>query len=292
MRLEYALLAGVLYGMFYALAAVGLNLVFGVLRVVNLAHGDWIVLGSFLAWELYSTFHLNVLFSAVVALPLGMAAGFILYWVLAPRLGRSEDPEMTSFVLFFGISQIIEALATFGFGNNQRSLLPNALVAAPLRLGGQVYPGVLVASAVASVPLLLALYLYLYRSHAGAATRAVMANPAEAAAVGINVRKISALTFGIGTAAAVAAGAFSIFVEGGTSPSQGVALTTVAFAVIVIGSLGNVAGTVLGGLVYGIADQMTATFASSWANLVPYLILILVMLARPSGLLGRATRDA
>lgn len=292
MRIEYALVAGVLYGMFYALAAVGLNLVFGVLRVVNLAHGDIVVLGSFLAWELFAALHWNAAFSALVALPVAGVAGYGLYWLLAARLARSDDPEMTSFVLFFGISQIIEALATFAFGANQRSLPASALLAAPLHLAGQVYPGTLVASALAAVPLLAALYLYLFRTRAGAATRAVMASPQEAAAVGINVRRISALTFAIGTAAAAAAGAFSIFVEGGTSPAAGVALTTTAFAVIVIGSLGNVAGTVLGGLVYGIADQVTATFASSWANLVPYAILVLVMLARPGGILGRKARDA
>ncbi|EQD67969.1 Bacterial inner-membrane translocator, partial [mine drainage metagenome] len=148
-----------------------------------------------------------------------------------------------------------------------------------------------VAAAV-SVPVLLILFAYLGRTKLGRATRAVMASPDEAAAVGINVRTISALTFGIGVALAVGAGSLAIFMLGGVTPTEGVSITVVSFAVIVIGGLGNTLGTLVGGLVFGLASQLTLTFQPNWAALVPYALLLAVVLIRPSGILSRTRRLA
>jgi branched-chain amino acid transport system permease protein len=146
--------------------------------------------------------------------------------------------------------------------------------------------------AATSVPVLLILFAYLSRTKLGRATRAVMASPDEAAAVGINVRRISALTFGIGVALAVGAGSLAIFMLGGVTPTEGVSITVVSFAVIVIGGLGNTLGTVVGGLVFGLASQLTLTFEPNWAALVPYVLLLAVVLIRPSGILSRTSRLA
>ncbi len=292
MLLEYAVVAGVLFGIFYAYLAIGLNLIFGVLRVVNLAHGDLVMLGSYLAFELYYAWHWNPLLAIGVAIIPALLVGGALYLGVAPRLARAADAEMMSLVLFFGISQIIEALATFGFGNNQRSINSTAFSPHPVSLLGQSYPATWVVAAIASVPVLLILFGYLTRTKLGRATRAVMASAEEAAAVGINVRRISALTFGIGVALAVGAGSLAIFMLGGVSPTEGVSITVVSFAVIVIGGLGNTLGTVVGGLVFGLASQLTLTFQPNWAALVPYVLLLAVVLIRPSGILSRAQRLA
>jgi branched-chain amino acid transport system permease protein len=106
------------------------------------------------------------------------------------------------------------------------------------------------------------------------------------------VRGISALTFGIGVALAVGAGSLAIFMLGGVTPTEGVSITVVSFAVIVIGGLGNTLGTVVGGLVFGLASQLTLTFEPNWAALVPYVLLLAVVLIRPSGILSRTTRLA
>lgn len=292
MLFEYAVVSGLLFGLFYAVLASGLNLAFGMQRIVNLAHGDVVMLGGFGAWELYYGFGIPPLVAVLIVVPLAVAAGFVLYQAVSPRLRRSEDPEMLSLVLFFGVSQAIEAAAALTLSNNQRSLPSSSLAGHPVVIAGQTYPGTLVASAAVSLPVLAALFLYLYRSPLGRATRAVMADAQEAAAVGIAVKRVSSLSFGISLALAATAGVFGVFLFGGVSPSEGVGLTVISFAVIVLGSLGNPLGTLVGGVVYGVAYQLTQTYLSSWADLVPYVLLLAVMLTRPSGLLGRAGRRA
>ncbi len=292
MLLEYAIVAGLLFGVFYAYLALGLNLIFGVLRIVNLAHGDLVMLGSYLAFELYYAWHWSPLLAIVVAVVPCILVGGALYLGVAPRLARAQDPEMMSLVLFFGISQVIEAIAAFGFTSNERSVSANALGSHPVGILGQAYPVTWVVVAAASVPVLLILFAYLGRTRLGRATRAVMASPDEAAAVGINVRMVSALTFGVGVALAVGAGSLAVFMLGGVTPTEGVSITILSFAVIVVGGLGNPLGTVVGGLVLGLAFQLTLTFLPNWASLVPYVLLLAVVLTRPTGVLSRARRLA
>lgn len=292
MLLEFAVVAGILFGLYYALLGVGLNLVFGVLKVVNLAHGDVVMLGSYLAFEAYDVWHLNPLWAIAIGVVPAVALGGALYAGVGPRLARAADPEMLSLVLFFGVSQVIEALATVGFGNNQRSVAASSLGAAPLHLFGESYPRDWWVVAGVSVLVLGVLFVYLYASRPGRATRAVMSSPLEAAAVGIDVRRTSILTFGVGTFLAAAAGVLGVFLLGGVNPTEGVSITVTAFAVIVLGGLGNSVGTVLGGLIFGLATQITQTYASTWSGLVPYALLLAVMLVRPAGLLSRRARVA
>ena len=290
--LEYTLLAGLLFGLYFSLVALGLNLVFGVMRLINLAHGDFLMLGAFLAYGLYTLAGVNPLYAVPAELAAFIVLGYALYYAVAPRLLASRDPEMLSFILFFGLSQVIEALAVIAFGNNQRSIPATVFGDAPLSILGQAFPAAWVVSGVVSVAAILLVYLYLYRSRLGRATRAVMASRDQAAATGINVHRVSAVALGVGLALAAVAGAFSPFMLGSIEPDMGVHITTVSFAVIIIGSLGNPLGTVLGGLVYGLGLMFMETYFSSWANLLPYVLLIAILLARPSGLLGRRVRLA
>lgn len=290
--LEYSIVAGVMFGLFYAYMALGLNLIFGVLRIVNLAHGDLVMLGSYLAFDLYYAFHLSPLLAVLVGVVPSIVLGGALYLGISPRLNRSADPEMLSLVLFFGISQVIEALATLGFSNNQRSLPSSSLGAHPIALLGQSYPASLIAVALVSVPALVVVFVYLARTKLGRATRAVMSSREEALVSGIDVRLIAALTFGVGVATAVGAGTLAMFMIGGVNPSEGVSLTVISFAVIVIGGLGNPVGTVAGGLVFGLASQLSQAYVSSWAGIVPYVLLLAVVLVKPSGIMGKAGRLA
>lgn len=292
MLAEYAAVTGVLFGMFFCLVGLGLNLVFGVLRLVNLAHGDFLMLGAFGAYFTYSLVRLNPLLALLSEPVPFFALGFALYYVLVPRVNRSRDPEMVSLIMFFGLSQVIEATAFLAFGNNERSVPGSVFGSHPVHLLGGTYPVSYVVSALASIPIIAATYLYLYRTRLGYATRAVIASQQEAAAAGINVGRVSAVAFGAGLALASAAGVLSLFVLSGTSPGAGVGITVTAFAVTVVGSLGNPVGTLLGGLIYGLALSFTQAYASSWSGLVPYVLLLAVLLLRPSGLLGRAVRSA
>src|SRR5579875_3102293 len=189
----YALISGVLIGLFYGFAALGLTLAFGVLRVVNIAHGDVIVLGSYLAYELSTQAHLNPLLAIPIAVPLAVILGMGFYRFVAPSLGRSEDPEMLSLILFFGVSQVIEALAMIGFTVNQDTLLTGPVGNGSVHLFGQTFPNYEPVAAAVAVPGALLVILYLYRSRLGLATRALMSSRADALLAGIDVARTSAV---------------------------------------------------------------------------------------------------
>lgn len=290
--LVYAILSGLVFGLYFTLVGLGLNLVFGVMRIVNLAHGDVLMLGAFAAVSLFAAAGL----SPLAAAPLVMAGFFLVglpfYYLVVPRLLAARDSEMLSIILFFGVSQVIEALATMEFGANERSIPGRALAVGPVSILGAALPKAWVFSAGVSLLAVLAVFLYLYRTPLGTLTRAVMVNRDEALATGIDVHRVSAIAFGAGLALAGLAGVFAPFMLGSIKPSSGVDLNITAFAVIVVGTLGNPLGTVLGGIVYGVSLMLMQTYLSSWANLLPNLLLILVLLVRPSGLLGRRVRLA
>ncbi len=304
----YSLLAGLLFGLYFSLIGLGLNLVFGVMRIVNLAHGDFLMLGAFLAFWLFTLFALNPVVTVAIAFAGFMIVGLPLYYLLVPRLLRARDPEMLSFILFFGLSQVIEAVTTIAFGTSERSIpgdqLGRAVAAVagvfaghpvepgPVELFGQTFPAAWVASSIASGCAVLLVYLYLYQTRLGYLTRAVMDNRDEAIATGIDVHRVSAIAFGIGIGLAAVAGVFAPFILGSITPAMGAEVTITAFAVIVIGSLGNPLGTVLGGIIYGVSYMLMQSYYSSWANLLPYVLLVAILLVRPSGLLGRRVRNA
>ncbi len=290
--LEYALIGGILYGIFFSLVGIGLNLVFGVMRMINLAHGQFIMLGGFGAYLLTSRFGLNPLAGIPLAILGGFVIGWPLYYAVVPRLQRSDDPEMLSFILFFGIAQMIEAVTLFVFGADQRSLPDSALGSGNLGLLGQEFPDSWWVAVAVSVVCIGGLYYYLFATRLGFATRAIMADREEARTTGIDVDHVAAIAFVIGLALAGIAGVFVPYMVGSVSPSIGDGLTTTSFAIIIIGSLGNPLGTVIGGLVFGIGTMLMQTYYASWSNLVPYALLLLIVLLRPSGLLGKAVRSA
>jgi len=306
--LVYSLLAGLLFGLYFSLIGLGLNLVFGVMRIVNLAHGDFLMLGAFLAFWLFTLFAVSPTFAIAIAFAVFTIVGLPLYYLLVPRLLKAKDPEMLSFILFFGLSQVIEAVTTIAFGTSERSIpggqLGRAIAAVksivvghavdngPVELLGQTFPAAWVVSGIASGFAVLLVYVYLYQTKLGYLTRAVMVNREEAIATGINVHRVSAIAFGVGLGLAAVAGVFAPFMLGSITPAMGAEVTVTSFAVIVIGSLGNPLGTVLGGIIYGISYMFMLSYYSSWANLLPYVLLIAILLLRPSGLLGRRVRRA
>jgi branched-chain amino acid transport system permease protein len=287
-----AIFLGLVFGLYFTLVGLGLNLVFGVMRIVNLAHGDFLMLGGFTAYWLFALLGLHPLFSALCVLVVFTLIGLPVYYLIVPRLQRARDAEMLSIILFFGLSQMIEAVTTIAFGTSERSIPGRVLGAGPVTLLGQRLPSAWVFGASVSAVAVLAVYLYLYRTRLGMLTRAVMVSREEALATGIDVDRVSALAFGIGIALAGLAGVFAPFMLGSVTPGIGVEINVAAFAVIVVGTLGNPFGTVLGGIIYGVSLMLMQTYLSSWANLLPNLLLIGVLLIRPEGLLGRKLRRA
>ena len=308
--LVYALVAGVLFGLYFSLVGIGLNLVFGVMRIVNLAHGDFLMLGAFVAFGVVTLAGIDPLFAVPLAFVIFLVAGLLLYWVLVPRLQGSVNPEMLSIILFFGLSQVLEAVTTIFFGTSERSIQSRALGTVfstikvrlfggkpdsgggPIHIFGQGFPASWVIAAVISLIAIACVYLYLYRTRLGTLTRAVMSRRDEALATGIDVDRVSAAAFGIGLGLAAVAGVFAPFMFGSVTPAFGADATVTSFAIVVLGSLGNPLGTALGGVVYGVCYMLVQTYLSSWADLLPYVLLIFILLLRPSGLLGRRVRVA
>ena len=290
--LAHALFGGLLFGLYFTLVGLGLNLIFGVMRIVNLAHGDFLMLGAFAAYWLFTLFGLHPLVAAAAVLVVFVLLGLPIYYLIVPRLLVSRDSEMLSIILFFGLSQIIEALASIFFGTTERSIPSRVLGTGPVRILGQSVPYAWAFGAAVSAAAVILVYLYLYRTRLGTLTRAVMVSRDEALATGIDVHRVSAIAFGIGIALAGIAGVFAPFMLGSVTPAIGGDITIAAFAVIVVGTLGNPLGTVLGGIVYGVSLLLMQTYLSSWANLLPNLLLIGVLLIRPEGLLGRQVRRA
>ncbi|WP_458756832.1 branched-chain amino acid ABC transporter permease [Afipia sp. TerB] len=306
--LAYAIVAGILFGLYFSLVGIGLNLVFGVMRIVNLAHGDFLMLGAFVAFWLYTLTGIDPLYAVLISFVLFLVVGLVLYPLLVPRLQKSKDPEMLSIILFFGLSQVIEACVTIAFGTSERSIpsiqLGSSVFAAlgkmfgmdpdpgPVSVLGQSFPSPWVVSAVVSVIAIGLVYVYLYRTRLGTLTRAVMSRRDEALASGINVDRVSAAAFGIGLALAAIAGVFAPFMFGSITPAFGIDATVTSFVIVVLGSLGSPLGTAIGGIVYGVSYMLVQTYLSSWADLLPYVLLIAILLLRPSGILGRRVRVA
>jgi len=290
--LAYALATGVIFGLYFALVGVGMNLVFGVMRIVNLAHGDFIMLGAFGAFWLFRSIGLPPPAVVAISFVVFFLIGIPIYYALVPRLFRSKEPEMLSLILFFGLSQTIEAIVAMLFGNSERSIPGRLLGGGPIPLLGQTIPYAWAYAGVVSVLMLAGVYVYLYRTRLGRQTRAIMAQREEAVAIGIDIHRISAIAFGAGCGLAAVAGVFAPFMLGSFTPSLGIPLDLTSFAVIVIGSLGNPLGTVLGGMIFGVSLMLMRTYLSSFADLLPNLVLIGVLLVRPTGLLGRPVRHA
>jgi branched-chain amino acid transport system permease protein len=308
--LVYALVAGVLFGLYFSLVGIGLNLVFGVMRIVNLAHGDFLMLGAFVAFGIVAMTGMDPLVAVPVAFAVFVLVGMLLYKILVPRLQGSVNPEMLSIILFFGLSQVIESVMTIFFGTSERSLPSDALGGifttarlkifggaageggGPIEIFGQSFPASWVIAAGTSLVAIALVYVYLYRTRLGTLTRAVMSRRDEAFATGIDVDRVSAAAFGIGLGLAAVAGVFAPFMFGSVTPAFGADATVTSFAVVVLGSLGNPLGTALGGVIYGVCYMLVQTYLSSWADLLPYVLLIFILLLRPSGLLGRQVRVA
>ncbi|HEY7054000.1 MAG TPA: branched-chain amino acid ABC transporter permease [Mycobacterium sp.] len=290
--LSAAIITGIIFGLYFTLVGLGLNLVFGVMRIVNLAHGDFLMLGAYAAFWFFTLLALHPLSSAAIMLVVLIAAGIPIYYLVIPRLLLARDSEMLSLILFFGMSQMIEAIAAILWGSTERSIPPRILGAGPVQILTARMPKAWAFSAAVSAVCVILVYIYLYRTRLGALTRAVMDSREEAMTTGINTHLVSAIAFGIGIGLAGIAGVFEPFMLGSVTPGIGVELNIAAFVVIIIGTLGNPLGTVLGGIIYGVSLMLMQTYLSSWANLLPNLLLIFVLLIRPEGLLGRRVRRA
>jgi branched-chain amino acid transport system permease protein len=279
--LAQVLLNGLLLGGLYALAASGQNLVFGVMRIINVAHGEFMMLGAFTTYVLFAKLQLNPLLS----LPVSMVLVFGLGWFLQKRLVRRamEGPELMTLLVTYGIGITIMNLGLYLFSADFRSV-PVFSGSLPL-LGLTLSKSRGIAFAAALLITYLC-YLFLQKSAMGKAIRATAQHAEVAQVCGIDVEQVRLVTFGLGAALAAASGSLVIFIVS-VAPSMGQIFILKAFAICVIGGLGSFTGALGGGLILGVAEALAALYGSSQiAEAVAYVLLILVLLVRPQGLLG------
>jgi branched-chain amino acid transport system permease protein len=274
-------ISGVLLGAVYALLAIGLNLIFGVMRIINIAHGDLLMLGAYATFWLFTLWGVNPLLALVLVAPGMFLLGMALQRVLVDRV--VGQPLLSSLLLTFGLSSLLVGLALNLWTANYRSV--------PAFSGSLVVGGVAL-----SVPRLLAfsvalaitaaVYWFLTRAKLGKAIRATAQNAEVALVCGIDVASIRLLVFGLGTALAAAAGALLAVIYT-IYPEMGRAFLMKAFAIIVLGGLGSFQGAFLGALALGVAEAFAGyIWNTQIAEAVAYVVFIGVLLVRPGGLFG------
>lgn len=276
--------SGILVGCVYALIATGLTLVFGVMRVVNIAHGETVVIGMYIGYFSFSLLGLPPVVSALIAAALLFVFGYLMQqYLVAPVL---RQPIHVQFLLYIGLALAITGLQAILFGPNGRSILDGGTFQVYEILGLRL-DGAKTQAGVAALLLMAALWLFLRYSTLGKSIRACASNHTGAQVVGIRIDRVFAITSGIGAACAGAAGAL-IAALFDTHPFLGSEFTLLAFVVVTLGGLGSFPGALLGGLLIGVSEGMAAVLTQpSIKSLFSYGLLILVLLLRPYGIFGR-----
>lgn len=278
---------GILLGGLYALFAAGLSLIFGVMRLVNLAHGDLIVLAAFLILALVAFLGLPLPLAALLALPLMFATGYLLQtFILNKAIGADILPPL---LMTFGLSIIIQNGLLEAFSADSRRLSAGGLETASLPLGGGIAIGVLpLITLMVAVLVIVALNQLFYRTALGRAFRAVSDDPSVAQLMGIDNTKLFAVAMGIALVVAALAGLF-LGIRANFDPTIGPARLIFAFEAVIIGGLGSFWGTLAGGVVIGVAQTVGAAINPEWQILAGHLAFLAVLIIRPRGLFPRAS---
>ena len=277
-------IAGVLTGLVYGLMAVGLSVIFGVVRVVNFAHGEMLTLAMYASVMLFAAFKVDP-FLAI----LPVAAGFFIFGYLlqSALINRFvARPEHSQFILLVAVAMVMSNGLLMVFGPDARSVQTDYQLDSFAR-GPLLFDAARVYAAAAAVGATALLFAFFRFTLTGKAIRACADNHLGAQVVGLNVKRIYALTFGLGAACVAVAGcALSTLFE--VSPAVGPAFTLLAFVIVIVGGLGSMTGALLGGVLIGVSEALAGLFiAPSAKSMVSFGLLILVLVVRPRGLLGR-----
>ncbi|MBO1012468.1 branched-chain amino acid ABC transporter permease [Achromobacter sp. SD115] len=283
--LAQILVNGILLGGLYAVMAQGLALVWGVLNIVNLAHGAFIMLGAYASWYLYNDAGVD----PFLGLPLTAAAMFLLGYALQRGLLNLvvRAPMFNTLLITFGLEVVLTYLAQLAFSADFRTINP-PYAGDSYALGPVTLPMARLAAFGVALVITLGMWLFLLHSRLGRAIRATAQNLVAAMLYGVEPRHLYAVTFGLGLALAGAAGGLYGTVSQ-INPYIGATLTAKCFAISIIGGLDNPLGVMVGGLFLGIVESLTTLYIGpTYADVASFGILVLVLLAKPSGLLGRA----
>jgi len=276
---------GLTLGFVLGLMAMGLTLIFGVMKVINLGHGPFIVMGMFAVLVMSRDFGINPYLGLPVVIVLGLFTGIVTYYVAVHRVINA--PELTTLLATFSVNMLLVGALTIIFSSSPFGLsleLPPWFRSGAITLTGTRGVAVLIAIAVT-----VALYAFLYRTRTGKSIRAVANNRAAAELMGIDSTWILALSFGIGTALAMVSGSLLATLFGFTALVGG-GYEVKSFIIVVLGGLGNPTGALFGGIIIGLLESITTiVMPVSWVPVFEFVVFVMILLLRPTGIFGART---
>ena len=275
---------GLLLGGLYVVIALGLSLVFGVMKVINVAHGDFVVLDGYFAFALLTSFDIDPILSLVVGIPLFFILGMLIERFLLHRaVQRSADAAL---LIAFGLALIIQNAVQIIWTPLSRGLNTDYSMKS-FQIGGVYIPLVYILDFAAALIVMVVIHQFLKRTYLGQAITAASQDRQTAELMGINPARVYRIAFGIALALAAIAGVF-LGLSFPFSPTSGTSILIIAFGVVILGGLGSMVGTFLGGMIFGLSQTLGGHFLGPTGQLlVPFLMVLVVLTIRPQGLFGR-----
>jgi branched-chain amino acid transport system permease protein len=279
-----AVITGLLTGGVYALMASGLTLVFGVMDIINIGQGALVILGAYLSYVLEQYLHIDLFLGLLITIPVMFVLGLLIEWLFIRPIKR--DRTMLSILVTFGMALVIEGVLNLIFSTDFVQLHA-WYITASFQVGGFYLAYIYVFGFLLAVVLLGALYLLLYRTKFGHSLRATMQNRTAAELVGIDVERVSAITFGIGVGLA-AAGGMAFGATTSFNANSAYDLISRLLAIIIFGGMGSLRGAMIASLGMLVVEDVTSVVWSPiWASTVFFILLVIILLARPQGLFGQ-----
>ncbi|MEK6221587.1 MAG: branched-chain amino acid ABC transporter permease [Chloroflexota bacterium] len=279
------LINGILIGGLYAVMMLGFSVIWGVMGVINLAHGDFLMVGAYMTWVLNKTYGWEPFVALIVILPLMFLIGYITQYTLINRI--LEKPHLVALLVTYGLGIAIASTVKVIYTANPRITITK--FSGYLEFGEVVLPVTKSLVLVAALIMMVGLYIFLQKTRFGKSMRAAAQSKEAARMVGIDINRVYAITFGICIALTGAAGML-ISPIGAINPFMGTAWTLKAFAITAMSGLGNIPGALLGGMVLGIVENLLATFVPNIGSgigiITSYILLVFVLVTKPQGLFG------
>jgi branched-chain amino acid transport system permease protein len=284
--LIHAVIDGILTGGVYALMAAGLTLVFGVLDIINIAQGAFVVLGAYMSYELSTKLGIDLFVGLLITVPAFFVLGVAIEWAFMRRL-RDQDRTAMSILVTYAVAIIIEGVLSVTFGVNYVQLHAS-YVDSTFHVLGFYLPYIYVFGFILAVAMLAALYYALYRTQFGRGVRASLQNRTAAELVGVNVSRVRAVSVGIGVSV-TAAGGMLFGATNAFNPSSGYDLISRLLSIVVLAGLGSIGGALVAALfMVTLEDVIAVVWSPVWATLVYYASLVVVLSLMPNGLFGKA----
>jgi len=279
------LISGIMMGALYSLMAFGLQIVYGVMRIINVAHAVLMVFSIYLTYFLFETYSIDPFLSIAITLPFMFLIGWGIQRFIVNRVVTA--PMVTSLLLMFGVGQVIESLIAYYWTSNFKSVTPS-YGATSILLAGLSFPIVRVLGFVVSIVLLILLDVLIVKTKTGKAIRATAQDREAAQAMGIDINRVFLISFSIAIATVAPAGAVTAMIYA-FYPTLHYMFTPKLFCICVLGGLGSIRGVFAGAMILGIVEAMTGAFLTlEWAPVVAYGLLITILVVRPRGLFGKA----